>query len=461
MELVEAHVEPVEKLTELKLKSLLKQHRSGEIRVPDGTVPGLSIRIHPKGTVNFSLALRVAGEGGVDQHGKKIRGRKHRISLGHWPEVSIQNARGQANIILDGAKRGINPKAVRKEAATAGGLTIEQLSKKFMEEHVLSRELDSAEKYRGAFDVHINPHVGTELADVLTREQARAVMDKARVKRPRRAGVRGAPIGGVEAARTAIGVMHHMYAWALIEKKVRRSDNPCTLLTTNLPAKKKGEVILTLPEARIVWRAAALCGYPFGTQTQLQLLTSLRLGNWASAKTEWIDMVEAMSVIPADSYKSDHVHILPLVPPAIDILERIPAPTTGSYVLSSTGGSKPIVGVAKFYKTRLYDAIIAINGEPIPKRITTQTIRRTVASGIADILGFEGEKLVKRVLGHADTSVTAIYNQYGYVREMRRALDQWADKLTSPEPVRADVHDSKSPRFTRAARTIGGLYNAA
>lgn len=37
---------------------------------------------------------------------------------------------------------------------------------------------------------------------------------------------------------------------------------------------------------------------------------------------------------------------------------------------------------------------------------------------------YEGEKLVKRVLGHSDYSVTSIYNRYGYVRDMRRALEQ-------------------------------------
>jgi integrase len=50
---------------------------------------------------------------------------------------------------------------------------------------------------------------------------------------------------------------------------------------------------------------------------------------------------------------------------------------------------------------------------------------------LAETLGDEGDKLVKRVLGHSDGSVTAIYNRYGYVREMRRALEQWAKDLTS------------------------------
>jgi hypothetical protein len=37
-------------------------------------------------------------------------------------------------------------------------------------------------------------------------------------------------------------------------------------------------------------------------------------------------------------------------------------------------------------------------------------------------LGEEGDKLIKRALGHSDGSVTAIYNRYGDVREMRSEL---------------------------------------
>jgi hypothetical protein len=52
------------------------------------------------------------------------------------------------------------------------------------------------------------------------------------------------------------------------------------------------------------------------------------------------------------------------------------------------------------------------------------------------MLGDHGDKLVKRVLGHADGSVTAIYNRYAYVREMRHALEVWADDLTArPTPL--------------------------
>lgn len=51
--------------------------------------------------------LRVTGEGGINAHGKRLLGRKIRVSLGNYPQVSLQAARAQANHLLDQAKLGI------------------------------------------------------------------------------------------------------------------------------------------------------------------------------------------------------------------------------------------------------------------------------------------------------------------------------------------------------------------
>jgi integrase len=91
----------------------------------------------------------------------------------------------------------------------------------------------------------------------------------------------------------------------------------------------------------------------------------------------------------------------------------------------------PMQGVSKYFNTRLPDAILALTGSKFPKKFTSHDLRRTVATRLAESLGDEGDKLVRRVLGHSDGSVTAIYNRYGYVREMRRALEQWANDLTT------------------------------
>jgi integrase len=56
-----------------------------------------------------------------------------------------------------------------------------------------------------------------------------------------------------------------------------------------------------------------------------------------------------------------------------------------------------------------------------------------VATRLAEQLGVAGEQTIKRVLGHSDGSVTAIYNRYGYVKEMRAALEAWAQDLCGVE----------------------------
>jgi integrase len=427
-------LEPLKRLTDLSLRSLVKSHRAGEKRIADGSVPGLSIRIFAGGAANFSFLVRVAGEGGVNQSGKRLLGKKIRVSLGNYPQVSLHAARAQANHMADQAKRGINPKEALRAAATAGSLSIADLSSEFLTQYVYSRELDSHRKYELAFSTHINPKVGDRLAELLTREEVRKLMEAARIKRHRALGERGGSIGGVEAARTVMGVLRHMYSWAIEEDKLKRQDNPASKIDKNLPKKKERDVVLSLKEARIVWAAAAATGYPFGTHVQLMLLTGCRSDEWASARRAWIDLDEAMMVIPAGEYKSDRVHIVPLVPQAVEILKRIPTPHRGESLLSSTGGRVPIRGVPKFYNTRLKDAIFALTGSRFSKEFTSHDLRRTVATRLAESLGDQGDKLVKRVLGHADGSVTAIYNRYAYVREMRRVLEVWANDLTAQNP---------------------------
>jgi hypothetical protein len=95
---------------------LLKRQRTGEELIPDGSVPGLAIRLFPGGAANFSFLVRVAGEGGVNKNGKRLLGKKLRISLGNYPEVSLQAARARANLMDDQAKRGVNPKSFSKRA---------------------------------------------------------------------------------------------------------------------------------------------------------------------------------------------------------------------------------------------------------------------------------------------------------------------------------------------------------
>ena len=155
-----------------------------------------------------------------------------------------------------------------------------------------------------------------------------------------------------------------------------------------------------------------------------------RLGG-RSSHWSWVDLKQKLLIIPAEAYKTNHIHVIPLVPEAVAILKSIPKGSNGEYILSSTEGAKPIRGIGKFYRTRLPREIIAHTGSEFSVPFTSHDLRRTVATRLGESLGVGGEQLIKKVLGHSHGSVTAIYNRYGYVKEMRAGLEAWARELAT------------------------------
>lgn len=422
------------KLTATAIGALLRKPPNKRIDLMDGGVPGLMLRVGRAGAT-WSLRVRVVGEGGVTGRGHQKKGDKVRVTLGEYPAISIEGARALANTYLDQAKKGISPVKALEKAATADGLTVEALATVFMDDYVRLKQLRAERKYAMAIDVHVVPTIGNVLADMLSREQVRGLMKNAMVRVPRGELPKDRPRGGKEAARTALGVLRKMINWGIREELLRRQDNPVMGMEDNLPKKRRKERVLSIDEARLAWRAAATLGYPFGPVYQLILLSGCRPGEWASCVRPYIDIEQALLVLPADAYKTDHVHIVPLVPAAIRILSDVLGHhqgASGEYVFSGTDGKKRLSGWTKGH-ARMLRAVCAVSGERTVVRWTPHDLRRTVATRIAEQLGVGGEQLIKRVLGHVDGSVTAIYNRYGYVREMRAVIERWADDLTADD----------------------------
>ncbi len=435
------------KLTDATLQILISRSKSKRKDILDGTVSGLMIRVGP-GAATWSMRLRVVGQGGVTARGRQKAGDKVRITLGEYPAMSIEAARSLANTYLDQAKRGVSPVVALEAAATAGGFTIEALCQRFLEDYVQVKHLRAQYRITGAMTVHIIPRIGGHLADTLTRDQVRNLMKQLMVRTKRGVGPYSRPRGGTEAARSTLSVLRKMFSWGITEGLLKRHDNPVAGLLSYLPAKNRKDRVLSLDEARVVWNAAAELGYPFGPVYQLILLTGCRPGEWSRAKRPWIDFKQSLAVIPASAYKSDHVHVIPLVSHALDILKTVyadhPRPR-GEYIFSGTGGELPLAGWTKA-QARMMKAFCAVSGDRVLVHWSPHDLRRTVATRIAEQLGIGGEQMIRRVLGHSDGTVTAIYNRYGYVKEMRDVLTRWAVELTGEARVRTRRPKAEAPR---------------
>jgi integrase len=431
-------------LTDAQLRAWLKKRPAKSNAVSDGKVPGLSLRLGPF-SMTWSLKLRVTGEAGVTRRGRPKKGKTHRLTLGEYPAITLDAARGTANTYWDQAKKGVSPAKALEQAATAGGLTVEALGKLFLDEYVKMRELRSFNKYNDAIRVHIGPRLGDHNVEMLGREDVRAAIKKVMVKKERGTDPRDRPRGGKEAARTFVSVLRQMITWGIEEKKLKRQDNPAANMEKNLPKKKKGERVLSLEERREAWRGAGELGYPFGPLYQLDLLTGNRRSEWGKCKLEYLDLRQGLMVIPAASYKSDLVHVIPLVPQAVEIVNWVlnhHPRSKGPYIFSGTDGEKPVSGWNKAQK-RMRDAIYANTGE-FPKPWTPHAIRRAMATEVAEATGEAGDKLVKKVLGHAEQGATELYNRYRYVKEMRRVLVQLTSELLATEKMHYTCADSRT-----------------
>ncbi len=421
------------KLTDTAILAALAKGRRQRIDLADSAVSGLALRIGQTRGATWSLLFRVVGEGGISDRGHARKGVKYRVSLGTYPEVTLEMARARANTYLDQARRGISPTEAIEKTSTARGLTVKVLADRFISDYIKMKQLRALLKYEGAINVHIIPNIGNVLAEVLNREQVRALIKKTMVRLPRATHARGRPRGGREAARTVLVVLRRMINWGIRERILKRVDNPVSGMEDNLPKKRRKERVLSTEEAQLVWQAAHSLGYPFGPVYQLILLTGCRPGEWANCKRQYVDLSDGLLVIPADAYKSDHVHVVPLVGQAVEILQDVNQhhpQRNGDYLFSGTGGEKGLQGWSHAHE-RMMKAIVAVSGERSCAPWTPHDLRRTVATRIAEQLGIGGEQIIKRVLGHSDGSVTAIYNRYGYVKEMRRVLEKWAGDLTA------------------------------
>lgn len=171
------------RLTYTAVEALLKKPPSQRIDLMDGAVPGLMLRVGPRGAT-WSMRIRVVGEGGVTNRGHQMKGGKFRLTIGEYPATSIEAARSLANAYLDQARRGVSPVAALEAKATAGGLTVEALAEKFLSDYVYLKQLRATRRYEMAIRIHIVEGVGRVIADLLTRDQVRGLMKKVMVRLP-------------------------------------------------------------------------------------------------------------------------------------------------------------------------------------------------------------------------------------------------------------------------------------
>jgi integrase len=249
-----------------------------------------------------------------------------------------------------------------------------------------------------------------------------------------RIAARGAEI---QANRT-LARLRALFNWAI--EKDRLATSPVARIKS--PTKERTrDRVLDDDELRWLWRACGVVGWPFGSLTELLLLTAQRREEAATLERSELDLELRTWTIPREKTKSRRAHEVPLSEAALEVLKS--APTIGNTLIYTTNGESAVSGFSRA-KRRLDAAMLAAKRkelgatcEPIPPW-RLHDLRRTAATGMAR-LGF-APHVVDKILNHVSGTirgVAAIYNRFEYLEERRAALEAWGsyvDRLAAPAP---------------------------
>lgn len=362
---------------------------------------GLGIRVSPKGRKTFVFMYR------FDE-------RPRMLTLGTYGTgpgmLSLADAHAEHAKAMQLLENGIDPGTVttqQREAARRAP-TVADLADEYLEKWARPRKRSWREDER-ILRKDVVPAWGRRKARDITRRDVIALLDEV--------VARGSP---VQANRT-LACVRKMFNFGVEKDLIPGS--PCVGVKAPSGESRRDRV-LSEDEIRALW--FGLDGAPIAEGTalalKLQLVTAQRKGEVVGATWDEFDIPGRWWTIPGERSKNKLAHRVPLTRRAVSLLERmkelagasrwlVPSPFTDRHIRPES------------VNKALHASLGAIGLE----NITPHDLRRTAATEMAKT-GVP-RLVIKKLLNHAETDVTAVYDRASYDREKRQALETWSRRL--------------------------------
>ena len=170
---------------------------AGDVLYWDRALPGFGVRVYATGRKVYVVQSR--GPGGPK-----------RVTLGRHGEMSADEARKQAALVIDRIKLGEDP----VPASPEGELTLSALAGRFMRVHAgVHCKPDTAEAYRSVLERHILPALGAMAVGEVGRAEVSALHHR----------LRDTP----SLANTAVNLLSQIFSLAEVWELAPPGRNPC------------------------------------------------------------------------------------------------------------------------------------------------------------------------------------------------------------------------------------------
>ncbi len=384
-------------LTSTKIKGCKPQNKA--YRLFDGG--GLYLEVHPNGSKYWRLKYRFAG--------------KHRVyAIGIYPEVTLAEARDEADNAKKLIRAGIDPVAQRKtvkiETQAAAENTFERLAREWIDHQGGRWTEGHGSDVLKSLEKDVFPAIGHRpIIEIKTPELLSVIRSIERR-------------GALNTAGQVLQRCSSVFRYAI--QVGRCTYNPAGDLKGALKTKKV-EHRAALSEKDLPDFLRKVDKYNGDMQTihalKLLMLTFVRTGELRGAEWNEIDLDNSTWRIPAHRMKMNSEHLVPLSHQAVALLQE-QHQLTGHYELVFPSRSNVTRPMSE--NTVLY----ALYRMGYHSRATGHGFRAT-ASTILNEQGWKAD-VIERQLAHAERNkVRAAYHRSEYLQERKAMMQSWADYL--------------------------------
>jgi integrase len=358
----------------------------------DSVLPGFGVRVTQNGRKTFVVRYR-------------LNGKRPRVTIGSYPAFGLADARARARTILLQVGTGEDPSRAESFA---------ELADLYLERHAKPKKRSWRYDER-QLKRDLLPAWGKRKAAEIRRSDVHEVLD----------GIldRGSPAMANRTRALVSKVFNFGITRGIIE------HNPVAHVPP--PARLQSrQRVLSEEEVRELWTLleSDLLTPRMAASFKLRLLTAQRGVEVLSMQWDQID--GDWWTIPPDVAKNGLAHRVPLSSQAKVVVEEVRRLLGGTpWVFPSPREDGPIQWVQKASQ-QLRDNTSF--------EWTPHDLRRTAATFMAS-MGVS-RLVIARILNHAETSVTAVYDRASYDREKQWALQLWGSR------VETILHDDETPR---------------
>nr|HAT8715378.1 tyrosine-type recombinase/integrase [Legionella jordanis] len=361
---------------------------------------GFGIRVTPKGLKTWLYRF-------------KIDGQRHFITIGHYPAMSLSEAKKRFIDLSDMRHGAVNPKEHIAEEKQKEQRTVKNL--------MLNWYTNYIEKHR-AQPLQIWQHIKGDIIPLLGNKKLENLKTREITQALDKIVGRGSPVH----ANKVLSTLKQAFNYALSRGEML-SNPAMSIRSRDIGGiEKPRERYLTLDEIKILWQF--LDSEDHGTSFQIRsalkiiLLTGVRTGEIRVAKWSEFDFENSLWTIPAENTKTNIVMKIHITKMAKKVLLELKEHSDSEYVITGADGQSILSDRA------MPRAVIRIQSRVGIPHWTAHDLRRTFATQLGEALHVD-PVVIEKCLGHKMPKIMATYNKNEMLPQRKEALNAWSQLI--------------------------------